>query len=129
MFGDVLPVHCRMKVSAFLLALILAMATHAETITGRVVSIEGHACRMDAPERKQPFGTRSRQWLAALCFNKEAQLETAGKDRNGRTIATVHCAGINANAEQIRQGLAWRSVQILGRQLRRLSAWVTCRRS
>ena len=62
---------------------------------------------IDAPESKQPFGTRSRQSLAALCFKKDARLETRGKDRYGRTIATVHCAGTNANAEQVRQGMAW----------------------
>ena len=65
---------------------------------------------IDAPELKQAFGTRSRQSLAALCFNREVRLETAGTDRNGRTIATVHCAGTDANAEQVRQGMAVRAV-------------------
>ena len=44
---------------------------------------------IDAPESKQPFGTRSRQSLAALCFKKDARLETQGKDRYGSTIGTV----------------------------------------
>ena len=62
---------------------------------------------IDAPESKQTFGTRSRQSLAALCFNKEARLETQGKDRYGRIVATVYCAEANANAVQVQQGMAW----------------------
>jgi endonuclease YncB( thermonuclease family) len=74
---------------------------------GGETSGEGKVADIDAPESKQPYGTRSRQSLAALCFNKQARLDTIGKDRNGRTIATVHCDGIDANAEQVRQGMAW----------------------
>ncbi len=114
--------HRRMRPAAFFLALSLVGAAHAETITGRVVSIADgdtltvlvaqrqvkvRLADIDAPENKQPFGTRSRQSLAALCFQKDARLETAGQDRYGRTIATVQCAGTDANAEQVRQGMAW----------------------
>lgn len=62
---------------------------------------------IDAPESKQPFGARSKQSLSELCFQKDAELETAGKDRYGRTIARVICDGTNANAEQVRRGMAW----------------------
>jgi endonuclease YncB( thermonuclease family) len=62
---------------------------------------------IDAPESKQPFGARSKQSLSDLCFKKEARLETSGKDRYGRTIARVICAGMDANAEQVRRGMAW----------------------
>ena len=90
--------------------------------TGRVVSvhdgdtltvlIDGRQLKVrladiDAPESKQPWGTRSQQSLAALCFNKEALLDTRGNDRYGRTIAMVRCAGINANSTQVSQGMAW----------------------
>src|SRR5688572_19849814 len=59
------------------------------------------------PESKQAFGSRSKQSLSDLCFQKDARLETQGKDRYGRTIATVYCAGRSANAEQVWQGMAW----------------------
>jgi endonuclease YncB( thermonuclease family) len=36
-----------------------------------------------------------------------AQADVSGKDRNGRLLAQVTCAGINANAEQVRRGMAW----------------------
>jgi endonuclease YncB( thermonuclease family) len=62
---------------------------------------------IDAPESRQPFGTRAKQSLSDLCLKKEARLETSGKDRYGRTIARVICAGTDANAEQVRHGMAW----------------------
>jgi endonuclease YncB( thermonuclease family) len=62
---------------------------------------------IDAPELKQPFGTRSRQSLAELCFGKIASLDVRGQDRYRRTIAQVTCGGLDANAEQVRRGYAW----------------------
>jgi endonuclease YncB( thermonuclease family) len=62
---------------------------------------------IDAPEKAQPYGNRSKQSLSELCFDKTATLAEQGKDRYGRTLARVHCDGINANAEQVRQGMAW----------------------
>jgi endonuclease YncB( thermonuclease family) len=94
----------------------------AETLSGRVVGITDgdtitvlvarqeikvRLADVDAPESKQAFGTRSKQALSDLCFRKDARLDTQGKDRYGRTIATVYCAGKNANAEQVWQGMAW----------------------
>ena len=101
---------------------LFAIAAHAETLTGRVVGISDgdtitvligreqvkvRLADIDAPESRQAFGTRSKQALSDLCYNKDSRLETQGKDRYGRTIATVHCAGGNANADQVWQGMAW----------------------
>jgi len=62
---------------------------------------------IDAPELRQPFGTRSRQSLSELCFGKPAVLAVRGQDRYRRTLARVTCAGTDANAEQVRRGYAW----------------------
>lgn len=62
---------------------------------------------IDAPERKQAFGTRSRQSLTALCHGKPAKVVSAGRDRYGRTIGHVTCAGIDAQAHQVSTGMAW----------------------
>jgi endonuclease YncB( thermonuclease family) len=62
---------------------------------------------VDAPELRQAFGRGSMQSLLELCGGKQAELSTRGKDRYGRTIAGVKCAGIDANAEQVRRGMAW----------------------
>jgi endonuclease YncB( thermonuclease family) len=61
---------------------------------------------IDAPEKKQPFGTRSRQSLSEICGGKDAQVGDRGKDRFGRTLGQVNCAGVDANAEQVRRGMA-----------------------
>ena len=45
--------------------------------------------------------------LSDLCFGKTATLFEKGKDRYGRTLARVTCDGTDANAEQVRRGLAW----------------------
>jgi endonuclease YncB( thermonuclease family) len=62
---------------------------------------------IDAPELKQPFGQRSRQSLADLCFGNDAVVREAGRERNGRTIGHVDCSGTDANTEQVRRGMAW----------------------
>lgn len=60
-----------------------------------------------APERKQPYGTRSRQSLAELCQQKRATIVSRDKDGYGRTVGYVNCAGVDANAERVRRGMAW----------------------
>lgn len=62
---------------------------------------------IDAPESKQPFGTRSRQSLGNLCHRTSARVEWKEKDRYGRTLGRVFCAGTDANTEQVRRGMAW----------------------
>ena len=62
---------------------------------------------IDAPERKQPFGTRSRQSLSDLCFGKLADVIPQAKDRYKRLVARIKCDGIDANTEQVSSGMAW----------------------
>lgn len=62
---------------------------------------------IDAPEKAQPYGDRSRQHLADLCFRKAAHIRPQTTDRYGRTVARVECEGKDANAEQVRAGMAW----------------------
>ena len=62
---------------------------------------------IDAPEKKQAFGNRSRQTLSDYCFNKIATLTDKGQDRYGRTLAHVNCNGVDVNAELVKVGMAW----------------------
>lgn len=62
---------------------------------------------IDAPEKKQAFGERSRQSLAELCFEKQAAFDDARKDRYGRVVARVTCAHTDAALAQVRRGMAW----------------------
>ena len=61
---------------------------------------------IDAPEAKQPFGVRSARSLAQLCLRKEAKVEWRDR-RRGLLLGQVSCEDKNANAEQVRRGLAW----------------------
>jgi len=107
---------------AFLLLLLAMPGARAEIIEARVthvgdgdslsVCVESHEARVrllyiDAPEYRQPFGRQARSSLAELCANKVARLDWQQKDRYGRILARVSCAGVDVNAEQVRRGMAW----------------------
>ncbi len=62
---------------------------------------------IDAPELRQPFGQRSRQSLADLCFQHSAKVEQIARDRYGRSVGKVECAGMDASAHQVALGMAW----------------------
>jgi len=49
------------------------------------VKVRIHA--IDAPERKQPFGNRSRESLADLCFQQQARIQHQDTERYGRMVA------------------------------------------
>lgn len=67
------------------------------------VRLEG----IDCPEKKQAFGTKSKQALSDLVFGKKVQLEDHGKDFFGRTLGTIYVDGVNVNAKMIQDGWAW----------------------
>lgn len=77
------------------------------TVLHERIQIKVRLAEIDAPEKAQPFGQRSRQSLADLCFQKPVLVEAKGHDRYGRTIGRVRCAGVDANSEQVRRGMAW----------------------
>ena len=62
---------------------------------------------IDAPEKKQPFGNRSKQSLSDMVFNKTVTVETDKRDRYGRELGKVLAGGVDVNLEQIKAGMAW----------------------
>lgn len=68
---------------------------------------------IDAPERAQAFGTRSRQALAAEVFQQPVTVRTNGLDRHGRTIGTILVDGHSINRMMVEQGMAWAYRQYL----------------
>jgi micrococcal nuclease len=62
---------------------------------------------IDAPEKAQAFGTRSRQTLAAAVFQQPVTVRTNGLDRYGRTIGTILVDGQSINRMMVAQGMAW----------------------
>ena len=63
-------------------------------------NIEVRLAEIDAPERAQSYGARSKQNLSALCFRKSADVRPVSLDRYGRTIARVTCDGHDASVPQ-----------------------------
>src|ERR687887_553191 len=47
--------------------------------------------------------------FAELCHRKEARVEWSERDAKKRYIGYVTCAGKDANAEQLKRGMAWAS--------------------
>ena len=67
---------------------------------------------IDAPEKKQPFGTVSKQKLSTLAFGKNVTIISKGKkgsyDSRGRMIAEIYINDRTcANKEMLKSGLAW----------------------
>jgi len=105
------------------LLLALACTAHAETITGRVVGVADgdtitvldadkvqHKIRLsgiDAPEKKQAFGNRSKESLSELAFDKTVDVETEKRDKYGRQIGKVLVNGRDVNLVQVERGMAW----------------------
>lgn len=111
----------------WLIALLLSLCAHganatAATLVGHIVSINDgdtvtllverqpiniRLAEIDAPERRQAYGNRSRQSIADLCFKQPARVETVNTDRFGRTVGHLFCNGIDAQAYQVSAGMAW----------------------
>ena len=110
-------------VAAWLLWLPVALSAPPETLTGKVVSIADgdtftvlaekvqHKIRVegiDCPERRQPFGTKARQFTGKLAFGKVVTVRVVTTDRYGRLIARVVMPdGKDLSAELVKAGLAW----------------------
>lgn len=63
--------------------------------------------QIDAPEKAQAFGQRSKQSLSDLVFGKHVKVVQEDMDRFGRVVGRVYVNGLDANAEQVRRGMAW----------------------
>lgn len=97
-------------------------ATHAATLEGKVVGIsdgdtitvlvDRHEVKVrvagiDAPEKKQPFGQRSKEHMSECAFGKSVSIEWNKTDRYGRTIGKVTSNGLDCGLRQVKDGLAW----------------------
>lgn len=74
---------------------------------GEYQQLKIRLAEIDAPEKTQPFGQRSKQSLSDLCFETQATITPQTIDRYGRTVARVECQGKDASLEQVRAGMAW----------------------
>ena len=112
--------------------LIVAHFAWGDTLSGKVVGVadgdtvtildadrEQHKIRLqgiDAPEKAQPFGQRSKENLSRLVFNKDVRVEWAKRDKYQRIVGKVwvqpaSCPTcpmtLDVGHAQITVGLAW----------------------
>lgn len=116
----------------FIAAALLSLPGLAETVSGRVVHVQDgdsltildsekqqHKIRIagiDAPEKAQPFGNRSRHNLASMVHGQEAIADCPTTDRYSRKVCKVwvqpsDCPACDKTLDigyaQISAGLAW----------------------
>jgi micrococcal nuclease len=118
------PSFCRrLLVLIILLVSAETQCALAERLTGRVVGVtDGDTIMLllpgnyqekvrqygiDCPEKKQPFGTKAKQFASDMVFDKVVELERIDKDRYGRTIGWVTVNGRSLNRELLSADLAW----------------------
>lgn len=108
---------------SLLIAILFCTLAEAEVLKGRVVKVADgdtitildnsnrqHKIRLygiDAPEKRQAFGQKSRQTLAHMVGGQQVQVDVLDVDRYGRKVGVVLVDDTNANAEMLRQGMAW----------------------
>lgn len=108
-----------------LLILLLCFSSFlfADTLTGKVIKItDGDTVHVllndnnkekirlagiDAPERKQAFGNKSKQYLADLIGAEIVIVEYNKRDRYGRIIGKILFEGRDINLEMVHAGFAW----------------------
>ncbi|MDQ3582137.1 MAG: thermonuclease family protein [Pseudomonadota bacterium] len=74
-------------------------------ISGRQTKVR--LVEIDAPEKRQPFGERSKQSLSDLVYGKRVKVSQQDRDRYGRVVGRVYTESLDVNAEQIKRGVAW----------------------
>ncbi len=106
----------------FIISAILVIASPLFALSSKVVSIHDGDTIMvlqgkrqikvrlfgiDAPELKQPYGKKSKQFLANLIAGKVVEVEENSKDRYKRTISIVYLGNTDINAQMVANGYAW----------------------
>lgn len=70
-------------------------------------SIKVRLAEIDAPEKKQAFGQKSKKALSDMVYLRDVRLSLKGQDRYQRTLAIVYYQDKNINLEMVKQGMAW----------------------
>ena len=111
---------------------LLCSFVQADTLTGNVVRIiDGDTVvvldankvqykirlmGIDAPEKKQAYGKKSKDNLSSLVAGKSVIVEYDKLDRYQRIIGKIELSGKDMNLEQISSGMAWHYKKYQGEQ-------------
>ena len=61
---------------------------------------------IDAPEKAQAFGQKSKEYLSALVFGKDVTVRWKSKDKYGRVLGTVFVGTTDVNLQMVQAGFA-----------------------
>ena len=112
------------KALSILLLAISLLTLSAAEIRGKVVAItDGDTIKVlddldkgvlkirlnkiDAPEKKQAFGQKSKQYLSNLVFGKQVIIRFKEIDRYGRILGLIYINGVEVNLQMVKAGMAW----------------------
>ena len=62
---------------------------------------------IDAPERDQPYGSNSTEYLKSLLKEGMVDVDISGTDRYGRKLGRLYWRGMDINRELVSAGYAW----------------------
>ena len=62
---------------------------------------------IDAPEKNQAYGKKSRRALMQLCEHGEFQAQITGQDKYGRKLGKLVCHDQDASLYMVQNGYAW----------------------
>jgi endonuclease YncB( thermonuclease family) len=112
-----------MKKFILIFILFLSNFAHAKTIEGLVVGVaDGDTITVldqqkntykirlqgiDAPEKKQAFGEKSKQSLHDLVHRKQVRIEYDKEDKYGRIVGKVTVDDVDVCLQQLVLGMAW----------------------
>ena len=119
-------------ITIFLISLLACSSVQAGTITGTVVRITDgdtlvvldankvqykiRLTGIDAPEKKQAYGKKSKENLSDLVAGKYVVVEYDKLDRYKRVLGKILLSGKDMNLEQVSSGLAWHYKKYQGEQ-------------
>ena len=77
-------------------------------LTGNNIPVKVRMAGIDAPEKKQPYYQKAKDFLGQLCFNKVVTIKIIDKDRHGRIVAETQLDdGRSLSHEMVKNGYAW----------------------
>lgn len=116
-------VTSKKSIALFVFIYLLASSLPAEILLGKVVKVSDgdtitvldsqntqHRIRLlhiDAPESKQAFGKKAKEYLASLVAGKSVKVEWNKKDRYKRILGVVFFGEVNCNEAMLIAGFAW----------------------
>jgi len=108
--------------SLIFLLLLLPACVPANELAGKVVHVSDgdsiivladntqHKVRLgaiDAPERFQAFGNKSKKSLTELIAGKHVTVSYNKRDKYGRIVGKVYLQDMDVGLEQVKRGMAW----------------------